>query len=152
MVASVETFWDHNLRFAENLGSPGAPIPGVMGRIWVYSEVGKTPTAVAGSVEADVLDITNAGDPVRLACYQIDKQKMKTLMKEDGVGVGYSLFLPLENYTPAVKRVMLRVAFVDEHGNRTKDAPVMLTLRSGENTVLAHHRDDQTVVPALKQK
>ena len=148
----VDTVWQQEVCFAPNTQN-GKQVPGILGRVWLYSPADKNPVDLLGTIEASLVDITPAesgGQAVTLAYYRFNPRELEQLKRKDLLGMGYSLFLPLESYRPDIKQVRIQLVFVDGQGNRTDAPPDILTLRVDQRMVRMQTEQKKVVPAAVK--
>ena len=148
-VCSVVMVFEPFISVADDTISPGGQIPGLLGQVWLFTDEGKRTVPARGMIEAELFDMTHAGSgklPERLADWKFFQPDLRLLKREDKVGIGYTLFLPWEKYEPSIKKVQLRLTYIDEHGQRHAPAPASLTLR-GLKEQIPVHIDVQKNVP-----
>jgi hypothetical protein len=138
--------------FAPNTQT-GTQVPGILGRVWLYTAAGKSPVDPPGTIDASIVDVTPAesgGSPVTLAYYRFNPTELEQLKRKDLLGVGYSLFLPLKSYRSDVKHVRIQLTFVDDRGHRTDGAPDILLLRADERMVKMHTEQNKLLTAGVK--
>lgn len=148
-VGSVVMAFEPFISVADDTIHPGGQIPGLLGQVWLFTDEGKKTIPARGGIEAELFDMTHAAAgklPERLAEWTFHPKDLRRLKREDKIGIGYTLFLPWEKYDPSIKKVQLRLAYVDEHGVRHTPAPSTLVLR-GLKEAIPVHIDEQKNVP-----
>lgn len=113
----------------------GNPLPGLAGRIYLFSEKGDLPILADGQIFIELYDdgpgahgADNVQNPPIVRC-RYDKDALKKLEKHDPIGWGYTMFLPWDNYKPGViNKVRLKVWFERPTGERLYGDTVSLKL------------------------
>ncbi len=149
-ITRVDTLWQQEVCVTENTRD-GKPVPGILGRVWLYTANGKAPVEAPGGIAVWMHDLTpteSGKEPVALASWGFNPKELDQLKRKDMVGIGYSLFLPLEIYRPDMKQVRITLAFVDEKGNRTAAPPDVLILRVDERVIRMQTDNNKQLVPA----
>jgi hypothetical protein len=107
-----------------------------------------------GTIKAAVYDTTavaKGGEAKLLHPYQFAPKAVRSLKREDKIGWGYSLFLPMESYHPGVKQVQVRLWFEAEKDQIVSAVPQVLNLRAESEQPQVHVRTGH-VVPGLQNK
>ncbi len=130
--SQVLTRWDNRVRITENSQAAGAPLTGLAGRVYFFNEDIKKAVDANGFILVQMYDMTEIRPgvpPKKLAVWQFDPHSLKRLKGEDVAGPNYTLFLPWEEYDPAVKKVQLQVSYYPLRGTPYYTNPQMLTLQ-----------------------
>jgi hypothetical protein len=111
--------------------NPGKMVPCLKGRVYLMHRLevvnGETlarPVVARGKLIAQVFDITGQTQgvtPRMITEWKLEPKALRLVQSSDQIGVGYTLFLPFEEYTPAIKNVMLRIIYEDEKGQQCKE-------------------------------
>jgi hypothetical protein len=150
-VNEVIAFIYDQVQFVSDSANHGRPLPGLVGRVYLsHAEENKSNMVEAsGMMVAEMFDATPGKEPRKLADWRFDKESLKQLKKRDLVGMGYTLFLPWENYDPAIKKVQVRVWY-EEPGKASHFAePQILALKSAEQAPIVQ-RIDYEYAPAQR--
>jgi hypothetical protein len=131
----------------------GDPLPGLAGRIYLFSEKGDLPVLAEGKIVVELYDDGPgahgaAGDrnPPLVRC-QYDKIILKKLEKHDPIGWGYTIFLPWDTYKPGViSQVRLKIWFERPNGDHLYGDAVTLKL-SGHSRAPIEVTHRQTPTP-----
>ena len=102
----------------------------------VQGEEMAKPVVARGKLVAQVFDTTaqDQGVPPRMITeWKLEQKALKLIQSSDQIGVGYTLFLPFEDYTPAIKKVMLRVIYEDEKKHSCQNEKT-IALRMAEDS------------------
>jgi hypothetical protein len=147
-VGRVDMFFQPFIRIVDDTQHPGVQIPGLAGRVWLFSESGKHTVTPRGTIEAELYDLTSGAvgaKATKLAQWKFAAHDLKALKQDDKIGMGYTLFLPWEDYTPAFKKVQLHVTFIAADGSKHATVPATLNLRSEQEATEVHM--EKRVVP-----
>lgn len=148
-VGRVDTVFQNNIQVVDDTLNPGNQVPGLTGRVWLFAEDGKSTVAARGHLEVQLYDMAQAvqGKPAaKLAEWKFQPRDLKTLVREDQIGMGYTLFLPFLEYRPEIRKVQLRLTYIDERGVRHDADPTALTLR-GPAPAPQIHVEERKIVP-----
>jgi hypothetical protein len=110
----VVALWSNQVVYTADPVHGGVSTPGFAGRLYLFGEPLGAPLLGDGSVVVDLYDETNASPDhpaVHLEEWQIDKNSLKRLMKRDGWGDGYTLFLPWGTCKPGITKVTLKARY-----------------------------------------
>lgn len=106
--------WDPHITFAPDSTRGGDPVPGLVGRLWIFGPDVKEPIEPDGELIVGVWDQspkTSDGASKLLEVWHIDREASKKFRKVDMWGSGYSLFLPWQKYNVDLKQVNVQVRF-----------------------------------------
>jgi hypothetical protein len=109
--------WKNQVHFTPDPTRGGAPGPGLVGRFYLFDKTVGYPIAGNGSLVVDLYDCTNTApgqQPVLIEEWRIDKDTLARLLVKDGIGWGYTLFLPWATYRPELRSIQLRVRYQPE--------------------------------------
>jgi hypothetical protein len=113
-VDEMQAFCYDAIRFVKDSENGKRPLPGLVGKAWLFSGSEKRlPVEANGSICAELYDVTAGTQPRKLADWTFDKETLKLLKQSDKIGLGYTLFLPWETYTPEIKNVEVRLWYVE---------------------------------------
>jgi hypothetical protein len=130
--------WQNHIVFAPDAMHGGTPMPGLVGRLYLFGPVLGHPVVGDGSLIVDLYDETppdppagtgqpprkpgskpagpparkTADKPVLVERWNIDATTLRGLLKRDGFGWGYTLFLPSQRHRPEMTHVRLRIAYL----------------------------------------
>ena len=148
-VSHVEARWDNRVRTAPDSVNGGRTLAGMAGRVYLFNDETSKAVDASGRLVVQMNDVTNVKPGQTAPCigeYTFDPATLKRLKRSDGIGDGYTLFLPWESYSPNVRRVEMRVCYVpDEKGTPHFGEPSVFDLKS-ENEPLPTLQE--RVVPA----
>jgi hypothetical protein len=121
--------------FVDDTVNPGRTVPCLMGRVYLFSEDSTRTVTGQGKIHAELFDTTDLAKgkpPVRVAEWNFEPRALKMVRRPDKIGMGYTLMLPLVEYQPSMKKVMLRLNYVDENNESHEANPATLALRPAE--------------------
>jgi len=128
--------WDNRVRITQDSENGGKALAGMAGRIYLLNDMTGSSVDATGRIVVQMNDMTNlqpGQTPHCIAEWTFDPVSLKRLKRSDGIGEGYTVFLPWESYHPGVKTVQLRVAYVaDEKQNPFFADPSLITLHTEE--------------------
>ncbi len=136
-VSNLETIFEPVVHFVDDTQNPGNMVPGLSGRLWLFTGDGSKAVRARGKVEAALYDLTPVaagGLPTKVAEWDFDAVSLKMLEREDKLGLGYSMFLPLMEYRADMKKVQLRFTYIDHDGAKRASVPMTLNLRAEQDT------------------
>jgi hypothetical protein len=109
--AQVLTFWQNRILQTPDPANNGRMSPGLAGRLYVYGPDLKYPIPGDGGVVIELYD-EDGREPVFVERWEIDPVTFKRLLKQDMLGWGYTVFLPLvKDCRPDMSKVRLRVRY-----------------------------------------
>jgi hypothetical protein len=150
-VHQVHTTWDNKINVTVDAVNSGRPLPGLVGRLYLFGPETGFPLKGDGSVVVDMYDVSAAGrgsQPVWLHRWEIDKDTLQRLFKKDTIGWGYTLFLEWGKYRPDINQVKLVACYLSEKGNPIYAPHATVTLGPpGAGPAVTQ----KTVVPAAEQ-
>ena len=120
-VSRVDMMFQPFVHVVDDTVNAGGQIPGLAGRVWLFSEdEGKTVPA-RGAIHAELFDMSAANSGAKaekIVDWEFKSDVLKRLKQEDKIGLGYTLFLPWMEYRPDIKKVQLRLTYLDDSGAR----------------------------------
>jgi Glycine zipper/Protein of unknown function, DUF255 len=131
LVKDVMVWWDDCLHLTQDPLRDGATLPGLKGRAYFFSSESKLADA-SGQIVVNLYDSTptrTGGEATQLVTVSYDMNALKQLKRKDQIGDGYTLFIPWEAYNPAVKEVMLRLAYLPDKGVPIYPEPYFMNLK-----------------------
>jgi hypothetical protein len=142
-VDAIEMAFQPFVSHVDDTIHPGKMVPCLKGRVFlmqrqevVGGEVLARPVVARGKLIAQLYDTTGQTQgvtPRMITEWKLEPKALKLVQQSDQVGVGYTLFLPFEEYTPAIKTVMLRIIYEDEKGQACQDEK-RIALRMAEDS------------------
>ncbi len=132
-VCQVHTYWESRIQVTQDVVNGGRPLPGLAGRLYLFGPEIKFPEKGDGSVVVDLYDLSGAPPGAQgkhINHWQLDSGNLSKLLRKDKIGWGYTLFLPWPEYTPAVTRVQLNVAYTPAKGNPLYAPPSTISLQN----------------------
>lgn len=146
-VHQAVTNWANQMIVTSDVVHQGAPLPGIVGRLYLVGPDQARFVKGDGKVIVDLYDVGQPGPdgkPKMLQRWEYDKSTLDRLFRKDWLGWGYTLFLPWPDYQPDVKRVQLRACYLPDKGTSVFAPHTQVSLRSDdvapaiqERTVLA---------------
>ena len=122
--------------FIDDTVNPGNTIPCLKGRVYLIGEDGAKTLAGRGQIYAELYD-TTAQKPGQaapmIADWKFEPAALKMVQSPDKIGLGYTLFLPLVEYQASIKKVVLRVTYTDEKGEKRQHQNTLM-LRVAEES------------------
>jgi hypothetical protein len=130
--ARLTAAWNNKIIYAPDPVHGGQPVPGLMGKLWLFGPDVAVPLTVDGEIFVGVWDngpTVNGGPPVLLEAWHIDAEAAKKLRRPDFIGGdAYNLFLPMSQYNVDLKRINVVARFNGADGRSLVSAPETLTL------------------------
>lgn len=129
----VHALWENRVITVPDVVNQGRPLAGLAGRVYLFGEKFGLPVAATGSVTVDLHELKPDGKVVMLERWEIDPKTLERLgRRDDGIGWGYTVFLPWSTFRPEVNRVQIQVKFVPEKGIPIFSQPSAVTLNREE--------------------
>lgn len=126
-VSEVATQW-HGLGVTQDSANKGQPLPGIVGRMYLFPSDRSPPVLAEGKAVVDMTFLNEEGKP-STGHWEFDSKTLQLLARKDMVGQGYTLFLPWPSYNPSVTQVQMRVSFVTPKGLPVYAQPSMVHIR-----------------------
>lgn len=118
-VFQIVATWNKEVVFAPDPTRGGAPQPGLVGRIFLFGPELSFPHLGDGGLIVDLFDdapVCQGKPAVHIEQWRFDKDSLRLLARKDGIGWGYTIFLPWGTYQPTISQVHLRVRFEPQKG------------------------------------
>ena len=118
-VCRIEAWWENKVMYAADPANRGAPTPGLAGRVYLHGEQVGKPLRADGTMIVDlhaVLPERQDGQLVHLERWNLDKDTLRRLLRQDIIGWGYTLFLPWGTYRPNITQVQLKLQWTPPKG------------------------------------
>jgi hypothetical protein len=139
-VTQTAAMWDPHVTFTPDVMHGGTPTPGLAGRLYLVGPADGDVRDGAPRVGDGALTVLlynddavgGGGGPALLEYWQIDHDKLKLFLHKDMFGWGYSLFLPLSRYDPAIKHVHMMVCYQPRQGTPVYTPSRTLTLQGAD--------------------
>jgi hypothetical protein len=150
----VATYWEPQVTFTPDPTRNGTPIPGLVGRLFLFGEDKGRPLAGEGAVIIDLYDPDHPrgddqGTVIPLERWQIDKDTLARLLRRDPIGWGYTLFLPWSTYRPDLTKLLLRAQYAPVKGMPIYTGGSLVTLNNGlGNLAITTNQKVLTTLPA----
>jgi hypothetical protein len=130
--ARLTAAWNNKVIYAPDPTHGGDPVPGLMGKMWVFGPDISVPLSLDGEIFVGAWDngpTINGGQPVLLEAWHIDPEAAKKIRRRDFIGgEAYNLFLPWSQYTVDLKQINVVARFNAPDGRSLVSAPETLTL------------------------
>jgi hypothetical protein len=130
--ARLTAAWNNKVLYAPDPTHGGEPVPGLMGKLWIFGPEIGAPLTLDGEIFVGAWDNTptlNGGEPILLEVWHIDAETAKRIRRKDFFGGdGYNLFLPWSRYNVDLKRVNVVARFNGADGRSLVSSPETLTL------------------------
>lgn len=115
-VCQLVATWQHKVVFAPDPVHGGAESPGLLGRLYLFSQELDYPVIGDGSLVVDLYvmeqpDPKQPAQPRLLEKWQFDAATLKRLLRKDVIGWGYTVFLPWGSFRPDISQVQLKVRY-----------------------------------------
>ena len=134
----VVTTWMNKVQVAPDTVHNGAPMPGLVGRVYLFGETIDFTQVGDGAVVVELFDETHGPAEKPLEQWAIDPVSLRKFLKKDTIGWGYSLFLPWATCRPDVTKVHVTCRYDPVAGGSPLFAPPSpLTLDHGPVAVVA---------------
>jgi hypothetical protein len=161
--------WTPGLIETQDSVNGGAPLRGLTGRVFLFDDLRNViPVTCEGDLIVDLYDdhpLAAGGQPTRLERWVFPDHILKQLIRKDGYGWGYTLFLPwVKTYRPDISHVHLLAAFTPRGGNALYESspsialgqpgsPMMpgLAQAGGPKATAAQPAAGQAAIPASAQ-
>jgi hypothetical protein len=153
-VSEVATYWEPQVTFTPDPTRNGTPIPGLVGRLFLFGEDKGRPLAGEGAIIVDLYDpdhprADDQGTVIPLERWQIDKDTLTRLLRRDPIGWGYTLFLPWSTYRPDLTKLLIRAQYAPVKGMPIYTGGSLVTLNNGlGNLTITTNQKVLTTPPA----
>jgi hypothetical protein len=135
-VAQVMALWADGIVIQPDPVRNGAPTPGFQGRVYLFgSELDTTMRAEGSFVVYLYDDLKQTGPAVPSEVWDLDAANLERVLKKDGLGWGYNIWLPWSKYQPGIKHVKLVVCYKPTKGPSVWSGSSPLTVGSGEKAM-----------------
>lgn len=129
--ARLVATWDSHITFAPDSIHGGDPVPGIVGRLWLFGPDLKDPVEPDGELIVGLWDQSpksSGGEPALLEVWHIDRESARKFKKIDMWGMGYSMYLPFQRYHVDLKQVSVQVRYNGADGRNLAAPPQLLAL------------------------
>ena len=113
--ARLTASWNNKVIYAPDPTHGGNPIPGLMGKLWVFGPDEAVPLSMDGEIFVGAWDnsqTANGGEPVLLEVWHINPEAVKKIRRRDFIGgEAYNLFLPWTQYHVDLKQINVVARF-----------------------------------------
>lgn len=142
-VSQIAMQW-HGLAVAQDSANGGRPLPGIAGRMFLFSADPNCPPVLAeGKAVVDLLLPDEQGHHKLLERWEIDSKTLQRLARKDTIGHGYTLFLPWSTYNQAISQAQIRVNFFPTTGHPVFGTPTLVKIRPA-TTIPIEERVEKT--------
>ncbi len=126
---TVETSFEPVMRMVDDNLHPGRQMPCLAGRVWIFSNDGRTVQA-DGPLTIELYDQNPEakGKPQLLAVWTYSPDILKTLWREDRRGEGYTLMLPCDPAAARLKKIKLDVKYAPKAARAASAESAVLNL------------------------
>jgi hypothetical protein len=120
-VYQVMANWTPQVQFVPDTVHQGRPMPGIVGRLYLFGEQVGFPLTGEGTVHLELSAILPERPQDGWICLEkldIDKESLKKLNQDDHLlGTGYTMYLPWWSYRPDVTQIQMTLAYTPEKGS-----------------------------------
>lgn len=128
-VAQVVPLWADGLVVHPDPMRNGLPTPGFAGRVYLFGQDMAEPLAADGMVSVHLYE----GDTSKpKEVWNIPVAELQKVLKKDGLGWGYNLWLPWYTYRPEARKVTLVVQHRSKEGKDVWSGAAALAVNTGE--------------------
>lgn len=139
--------WNNKVTYAPDPTHGGEPVPGLVGKLWLFGPDEAIPLAIDGEVFVGAWDCSpqtkqaNDGQPKLLEVWHFDPAAVRKLRRSDFMGgEAYNLFLPSSQYTVDLRQVNIIARFNGADGRHVVSRPETVTLDHSETLQRAKDR------------
>jgi Bacterial type II and III secretion system protein/Polysaccharide biosynthesis/export protein len=145
---NVDATFQTKVCYADDILHPNRQIPGLMGRVWVFSQTFEAVKA-DGTIIVEMYDQNPEakGKPQCLSVWKFDAAVLAQLESKDNIGLGYSLFLPCDPGAARVDRVKLSVKYEPRTGAAAATESAVLKLRYTDGLSPAEQTEESNEPP-----
>lgn len=148
-VKEIMAAFSDEVNFVADTVSNQRRFPGLVARVYLMSGGLKSVMVEAtGSIRAEMYDATPGVQPTKLAEWNFDPHALALLKHTDMVGMGYTILFPWEGYRPEIKRVQIRMWYIEE-GQQPRFTEQVVSLRPTDQRPITQ-LITSTEVPALR--
>jgi hypothetical protein len=133
----IVTTWVNKVQYAPDTMHNGAPMPGLIGRLYLFGETVDFPQVGDGAVVIDLYDDTHGPTEQPLERWELDPVSLRKFLKKDTIGWGYSLFLPWSSCRPDVTKVRMTCRYDPATGSPLFAPASSLALEHSPSPVVA---------------
>lgn len=130
--ARLTAAWNNKVMYAPDPTHGGNPVPGLMGKMWVFGPDEAVPLGMDGEIFVGAWDnsqTVHGGEPVLLEVWHLDPAAAKKVRRAGFMGgEEYYLFLPWSQYHVDLKQINVVARFNGADGRSLVSAPEILTL------------------------
>lgn len=129
--ARLTAAFSNKVTYAPDPTRGGDPVPGLLGRMYVFSTDEAVPIVADGELIVDVWDNSpkvNDGKPKLMEVWHLDAAAFAKFRKRDIIGEGYSIFLPWSTYNIDVRQINVIVRYTGKDGRVLMTPPETLSV------------------------
>lgn len=130
-VSRLTAAFSNKVIYAPDPTRGGDPVPGLLGRLYIFSTDEAVPIEAEGDLVVDVWDNSpkiNGGKPKLMEVWHLDPTAFAKFRKRDIIGEGYSIFLPWSTYNIDVRQINVIVRFSGKDGRVLMTPPEALSV------------------------
>lgn len=129
-IAQVAALWADGVDIRSDPMQNGAPTPGFAGRVYLFGADSKQAFAAEGTLSVQLFDDAQPTTQPQLPreVWNIDEFALPKVFTKDGLGWGYNLWLPWNNYQAAINKVALVVVYKPKNGKQIWGGSTILTI------------------------
>jgi hypothetical protein len=115
------TEWDNKIAYGADMSRGGAPMPVLLGRLFLFGQDMAHPYIGDGSMIIDLYDATPSrvgpdGEPKQIEMMIVDPDTLKRFAKKDLIGDGYSILFPWYTYRQDISHVYIVARYTSKEG------------------------------------
>jgi hypothetical protein len=131
-VTQVMALWADGVDVQPDPARGGVPTPGLAGRIFLFGKAMEGLEA-EGTMTIYLYDDAQppSDKPVPREMWNLDPVSLQRVLKKDGLGWGYTLWLPWSSYRPEVRKVTLVAHYRTLQGRDVWSGAMSLTVSDG---------------------
>lgn len=134
-VNAMLAFCYEQVQFVADKANGERPLPGLVAKVWLSSgdSIKSTMVEANGVIHAEMYDMTPGVQPHQVAEWTFDKDTLKSTKQTDKIGMGYTLFLPWDTYSPQIKRVQVTLMYGEPGKPWRSGEPQIITLKNSDS-------------------
>jgi hypothetical protein len=127
----VAVAWEPQVYFVPDFANGGVSRPGLVGRMYLFGPADGHPVEADGRLRVNLYADDSCGGPPK-EYWEFPPHVLKTFLRKDTVGWGYTLYLPWYTYSPETTNVRLAVVYTPACGPPLYAPVAPLTVRHPE--------------------
>jgi hypothetical protein len=147
-VCQIVATWQNHVEFSPDPTKNGQQGPVLAGRLYLFGQEIGFPVMGDGTISVALYDESTEKSEMQ-EVWTVDKVTLASLVRQDRIGWGYTLLLPMSKYRPDMSRVRMKVCYHGPNGSRIYTEG-LVTL-AGENGVV-HVTKTSTPIVAPEKK